>query len=415
MTVLIAGAGIAGLSLGLTLHQIGIPFRIFEAVREVKPLGVGINLQPTAVRELYELGLEDLLDQVGLPTQDYGFYTRTGQKIWSEPRGRAAGYHWPQYSVHRGLFQVALHDALVARAGADCIVTGARAVGYENTADGVTLQLETADGPRAEAGDLLIAADGIHSALRAQMYPSEGAPIWGGAVLWRGTTRARPFLTGASMALAGNDWQRFVTYPITRPDADGLATINWIAELKYDPDAAWKKEDWNRRANLDEFLPLFEGWTFDWLDVPDLIRRAEAVYEYPMVDRDPVPTWLDGRVALIGDAAHATYPVGSNGASQAIVDARVLGAEMQAKGANLAALTAYNDELCGPVSKVVLANRGSGPDAIMQMVEDRCDGDFSRMDEVMSEAEKAEHAAKYKALAGLSIDALNAQPPRITF
>jgi 5-methylphenazine-1-carboxylate 1-monooxygenase len=414
MTVLIAGAGIAGLSLGLTLHQIGVPFRIFEAAQSIKPLGVGINLQPTAVRELMDLGLGGMLDRVGLRTRDYGFYTRTGREIWTEPRGQEAGYRWPQYSVHRGLLQMALYEALIDRAGAEVVVTGQRVTGFRNGGGGAALLLDRMDGPTEITGDLVIAADGIHSAIRARMQPGEGAPVWGGAILWRGTTLARPFLSGASMVLAGHDTQRIVAYPISKPDPEtGLATINWIAERSVDPSAGWRREDWNRAADVAEFLPFFEGWKFDWLDVPALIRGADKVYEYPMVDRDPIDSWTEGHATLIGDAAHATYPVGSNGASQAILDARILGAKLQEHGVTAEALRAYENEVRPAVNKVVLANRGSGPDAIMQMVEDRCGGVFQRIEDVISKQELAAHAAKYKKLAGLSIDDLNARPPTI--
>lgn len=414
MTVLIAGAGIAGLSLGLTLHQIGVPFRIYEAVQQVRPLGVGINLQPTAARELMDLGLGGMLDQLGLQTRDYGFYTKTGREIWTEPRGLLAGYRWPQYSVHRGLLQVALYQALVERAGAEVVVTNQRVMGFRNTAKGVALQVEGPDGAVEVTGVLAVAADGIHSAVRAQMQPGEGAPIWGGAILWRGTTQAMPFLSGASMVLAGHDTQRFVAYPISKPDPEtGLATINWIAERRVDPSAGWRREDWNRTADAADFLPRFEGWKFGWLDVPALIRGAEKIYEYPMVDRDPIDRWTDGRVTLIGDAAHPTYPVGSNGASQAILDARTLGAKLLEHGLSAQALTAYEHAVRPVVNKVVLANRGSGPDAIMQVVEDRCGGVFERIEDVISRRELADHAEKYKKLAGLNIEALNARRPTI--
>jgi 2-polyprenyl-6-methoxyphenol hydroxylase-like FAD-dependent oxidoreductase len=411
MTVLIAGAGIAGLTLGLTLHQIGVPFRIFESVRQLRPLGVGVNLQPNAVRELIELGLGEMLDQVGLPTRDYGFYAKTGREIWTEPRGLAAGYRWPQYSVHRGKLQMALAEALVARAGAEAIVTNAAAAGFRNEVDRAILRLR--DG-REISGSLLIGADGIHSALRAQMYPEEGPPIWGGAILWRGTTEARPFLSGASMILAGHDSQRIVCYPISVPDPKtGLATLNWIAERKFDPDAGWRKEDWNRPADIDEFLPWFEDWRFDWLDVPALIRGADQVLEYPMVDRDPVENWTDGRVSLTGDAAHPTYPVGSNGASQAVVDGRVLGAQFLTHGVTPAALQAYEALVRPQTSRVTLANRGAGPIAVLQTVEDRSGGNFTRIEEVMSHQELSDHAANYKRLAGFDIEALNQRPPLI--
>ena len=413
MTILIAGGGIAGLSLGLTLHQIGLPFRIFEAVPEVRPLGVGVNLQPNAVRELFDLGLEAGLDKIGVKTRDYGFFTKMGLEIWTEPRGTWAGYRWPQYSVHRGKLQMLLFETLVARAGPDCLATGQRAVRFENTASGVRLHLQdtATDAHTVADGELLFGADGIHSAVRRQMQPDEGEPIWGGAVLWRGTSVARPYLTGASMILMGHDTQRVVAYPISKPNADtGLATINWIAELTYDPAQGWNKEDWNRRAVLSDFLPKFDDWTFDWIDVPALVNGADAVFEYPMVDRDPIESWTDGYVSLIGDAAHPTYPVGSNGASQAILDARIIGAKLIAHGTTSEALQAYESEVRPLTTKVTLANRGSGPDAIMQMVEDRCGGDFEHIEDVMPEEELAAHAEKYKAIAGFGIKALNERP-----
>jgi 2-polyprenyl-6-methoxyphenol hydroxylase-like FAD-dependent oxidoreductase len=300
---------------------------------------------------------------------------------------------------------------LSRRAGPGCIVTGAVARGFRNGDDGATLLL--ADG-RAVEGRLLIGADGIHSALRAQMYPDEGAPIWGGAILWRGTTQAAPFLSGASMILAGHGTQRLVCYPITPPDpATGLATLNWIAERTFDPGAGWRREDWNRAADISEFLPAFEDWRFDWLDVPALIRGAAQVFEYPMVDRDPVDRWTEGHVTLIGDAAHPTYPVGSNGASQAIMDTRVLGAQILVHGPVPAALDAYEAQVRPQTTKVTLANRGAGPLTVMQTVEERSGGRFERIEEVMSHAELADHAAGYKRIAGFDIETLNARPPLI--
>lgn len=410
MTILIAGAGIAGLTLGLTLHQIRVPFRIYEAVRRLKPMGVGINLQPNAVRELFDLGLKDALAGIGVSTQSLGFYSKTGREIWTEPRGTAAGYHWPQFSVHRGHLQMLLYETLISRAGPDCVVTGHRAVGFS----GDRLTLETASGPSDAKAELIVGADGIHSALRRQIAPEEGPPVWGGAILWRGTTLAAPFLGGAGMVLAGHDRQRLVAYPITHPDPEtGQGVINWIAELRVDPAQGWRKEDWNRAADLDDFLPAFEGWRFDWLDIPALIRGAEAVYEYPMVDRDPIAHWTQGPVTLMGDAAHPTYPVGSNGASQAIVDARTLGACLMAHGTTPDALIAYEALIRPRTTKVTLANRGTGPDAILQWVEDRCGGQFDDIDTVIPQAELAAHSAKYKSLAGFDVEALNAQPALI--
>ncbi|MBK0327460.1 flavin-dependent oxidoreductase [Rhodobacteraceae bacterium F11138] len=411
MTVLIAGGGIAGLALGLTLNQIGVPFRIFETTREIRPLGVGINLQPNAVRELFDLGLEPDLERIGVQTRQIGFHSKHGHLIWQEPRGRRAGYAWPQYSVHRGHLQMMLHETLIARAGPDCLRTGARVSGYSNQAGSARLHLQ--DGS-TETGALVIGADGIHSALRAQMYPDEGAPIWNGQVLWRATTRAPVYFGGAAMVMIGHDSLRLVSYPITEPDPEtGLATINWIAEKRFDPALGWQREDWNRPADIADFIDDFMDWRFDWIDVPALIRGADRVLEYPMVDRDPLPRWTDGGVTLMGDAAHPTYPVGSNGASQAIIDARVIGASLLEHGLSPAALTAYEAEIRPVTTRVGLANRGSGPDAILQQVEDLCAGRFDDISDVIPLQTLQDHSDKYKALAGFSIEDLNAKPPII--
>lgn len=408
MTVLIAGAGIAGLSMGLTLHQLDIPFRIYERVGEMRPLGVGINIQPNAVRELFDLGLQTQLEAIGVQTRQYGFYTKTGLEIWAEPRGLHAGYSWPQYSIHRGALQMLLLQEVQRRAGADAVVTGAGVLRYETGPHDATLVLS--DGTRVQ-GDLAVAADGIRSAIRAQMVPDEGDPIWNGAVMWRGTSLARPFLGGAAMMLAGHDSQRFVAYPISAPDPEtGLAVMNWIAELRVDPSRTMAKGDWNKPADKADFLPAFTDWTFDWIDCPGLIRAAGPVYEYPMVDREPLARWTDGRVTLMGDAAHATYPVGSNGASQAIIDARKLGAALRDHGTTPKALEAYEAEMRPRAEGILRANRGAGPDAVMQMVEDRCGGTFRDIEDVIPRAELATHAEKYKRLSGFSIDVLNAQP-----
>jgi len=408
--ILIAGAGIAGLTLGLTLHQIGIPFRILERVKQMQPLGVGINLQPTAVRELTALGLAPMLDDIGVATQTYGFYTRTGVEIWTEPRGLAAGYHWPQYSVHRGQLQMRLYQALLERAGPDCIVLDHPASHFTQDGDSVTLHFHGDTPP--QNGAALIGADGVHSAIRHQMYPDEGPPKWSGAILWRGTSEAKPFLTSASMILAGNDHIRMVAYPISKPDpVTGLATINWLAEKRVDPATHIGKNDWNRQVPTSIFAGFFQGWQFDWLDVPALIDQADAVYEYPMIDRDPVGSWTQTRATLIGDAAHATYPVGSSGASQAILDARVLAAKLRAGVSVPSALQAYDDKIRPMANAVTLANRGSGPDAIMQMAEDRCAGDFSQLDLALPMAERSAHAAHYKSIAGLGIEHINTAPP----
>jgi 2-polyprenyl-6-methoxyphenol hydroxylase-like FAD-dependent oxidoreductase len=420
MTVIVAGGGIAGLTAALTCHQIGVPVEVFESVRELQPLGVGINLQPNAVRELYDLGLEAELPGIGIEAKEWALVAPNGRDVYAEPRGRLAGYRWPQFSVHRGELQMLLYRAAVDRLGADAVATGAKVTGYRNTPDGIVALVERRDGTTEEvAGTVLLGADGLRSAVRAQMHPDEGNPQWGGAIMWRGTSPGAPIRSGASFTLIGTMDHRFIHYPISEPDpATGLQTQNWIAELTYDP-AEWPEDlmgstaDWNQRVPIDKFIEYFEPWRFDWLDVPALIRRAEAVFEYPSVDRDPVDRWVDGRAALIGDAAHVMYPTGSNGASQAIVDARVLGAAFVAHGVGPDALVAYEDELLEPMSALVLRNRGAGPIAILGLVEERCGGEFDNIDDVLAPDEVDEFMAGYKAAAGLAIDALNAAQPII--
>lgn len=413
--VMIAGGGIGGLTLALTLDQIGVPFVLFESVGLLKPLGVGINIQPNAVRELQDLSIGTAeLDQVGLPTQEWALVGQSGNVIHAEPRGLQAGYHWPQYAVHRGQFHMMLYDKLIARAGKSRVCLGSRVTAYRNNPNGtVTATVVQQDGSISHhSGTLLIGADGIHSAVRAQMHPEQPPIHWGGAMMWRGTTRARPLRTGASFIGLGTHKQRMVIYPISAADEDGMASINWIAEVTYDS-AEQYPTGWFRPARVEDFIGHFEDWTYDWLDVRELLNGAELVFENPMIDRDPVPTWRDGNVALMGDAAHAMYPTGSNGASQAIIDARILGAKMIAHGVSPDALSAYDEELCGPVSKLILRNRGAGPFGLLNIANERCNGIFDDIDDVISPEERAAFMADYKAMAGFAIDALNRSPPTI--
>ncbi len=414
MTVLIAGAGITGLALGLSLHQVGIPFRIFEAVREVRPLGVGINLQPHAVRELFELGLETGLDRTGLRTEEVAYFSRHGRLIWSEPRGRLAGYRWPQYSIHRGRFQMLLYRTLLKRCG-DVIVPGHAVSGWRDANDGVCVDLtdrRTGVSHGTVEGAVLVGADGINSSVRANLYPDEGPAQWGGTMMWRGTTVGPRFLTGRTVSMTGRKNVKFAAYPIA-DTPDGGSLINWIADLAMPEGYQWRAQDWNRDGVLEDFLPAFADWSFDWLDVPAVIRAAEAVYEFPMVDRDPLPRWTHGPVTLLGDAAHAMYPIGSNGASQGILDARVLAREFRDRGVSSDALEAYDDIRREAVNAVVLANRGDGPDRILDIVDDRAPDGFEDIDEVMPLAERQAFADGYKEIAGMDVAALNASLPML--
>jgi len=415
--VIVAGGGIGGLATALTLHQIGVPCVVFESARDMRPLGVGINLQPNAVRELGDLGITEAdLDRVGLPAKEWALVGLNGNDIYAEPRGRLAGYRWPQYAVHRGQFHLLLYRKLVERMGPESVRLGSRVTGYrKNPEGGIRALVERADGSTTSAdGLLLIGADGIHSAVRAQMHPAQPPIHWGGAVMWRGTTWAKPIRSGSSFVGLGTHRQRIVFYPISHPDPrTGLSMINWIAEVTMDNNEGWKQKGWFRPVETREFAHHFEDWIWDWLDVPALIRQADCAFENPMIDRDPVPTWCDGPVALLGDAAHAMYPTGSNGGSQAIVDARVLGAALVEHGVTQAALAAYDARLCGPVSQLILRNRGAGPFGLLNLVDERCGGTFDNIDDVIPPAERSEFMAAYKAAAGFAIESLNKAPPTI--
>jgi len=403
MRVIIAGGGIGGLTAALALHAAGIEAEVYEGAAEIRPLGVGINVLPHAVRELTELGLGEALAATGIATRELRYISAHGQEIWREPRGLAAGYHWPQYSIHRGRLHMLLLAAARQRLGEGRIHTSRRLTGVSQDAHGATAHF--ADGGSATA-DAVVAADGIHSAARAQRHPDEGPPPWKGAVLWRATSVAPPFLGGATMIQCGHHDLKFVCYPIA-DNPDGTQLINWIAERILPPETVWNREDWNRAGRVEDFAPFYESWRWDFLDVPALMRRAEAVYEFPMVDRDPLPRWSEGRVTLLGDAAHPMYPIGSNGASQAILDARVLAMHLARAGSVEGGLAAYDAARRPPTAALTLANRGLGPDLILEEVHRRAPDGFARLHDVISEEELRETATRYKQLAGFDPALLN--------
>ncbi|MEM9564188.1 MAG: flavin-dependent oxidoreductase [Actinomycetota bacterium] len=413
--VLIAGGGIGGLTLALTLDQIGVPCLVVESSPEMKPLGVGLNLQPNAVRELLDLGIgTESLDSIGVQAKEWALVGLNGKEVYAETRGLDAGYRWPQYAAHRGEFHMLLYRQVIDRLGPDAVRLGAQVIGYAQDDAGVTLHVTDAAGrPHEIRGALAIGADGIHSAVRATMFPDQPSIHWGGAIMWRGTVQAEPKRTGSSFIGLGTHRHRVVLYPISPPGPDGKALINWIAEVTVDNSDGWQQDGWFRAVEIDHFIDHFDGFRYDWLDVPAMLRDADCSYENPMIDRDPIPTWVDGRVALLGDAAHPMYPTGSNGASQAIVDARVIGAKFLEYGITAQALASYDAELCEPVNQVVLRNRGAGPFGLLNMLDDRCGGVFDDIDDVIPEAERAEFMSTYQAAAGFAKDRLNDAPPTI--
>jgi len=415
--IIIAGGGIGGLTLALTMHQIGVPFVVLETTREMCPVGVGINVQPNAVRELFDLGIDSkALDTIGLPVKEWALVGLNGKEVYAESRGTDAGYLWPQYAAHRGQLHILLYQTLIDRAGKESVVLGAKVKGYSHTASGdVVVNVGNSDGSSSELiGSLLIGADGIHSAVRSQMHPDQPPIHWGGAVLWRGTVRAKPLRTDSSFVGLGTHQHRMIIYPISKSDADGKALINWIAEVTMDNSDGWPSDSWFQEAQIESFVHHFEEFQYDWLDVPAMLRSADCAYMNPMIDRNPVSTWVDGSVALMGDAAHAMYPTGSNGASQAIVDARVIGAAFLEHGVTSTALAAYDNQLCSKVSELVLRNRSAGPFGLLNILNDRCGGVFDDIEAVLPLEERNEFMEKYKAAAGFAIETLNGAPSTIT-
>jgi 2-polyprenyl-6-methoxyphenol hydroxylase-like FAD-dependent oxidoreductase len=406
--IIIVGAGIGGLTLGLSLHAAGIPCRIYESTAEIRAVGVGINLLPHATKELAALGLEAELARVAVTTTDATFFNRFGQLIYQEPLGIAAGYDHPQFSIHRGDLQMVLLNAFRARAGGDRLIVNHHCVAVEQDEAGVSVTFS--DGPNGAnrsivRGRAAVACDGINSAVRKQFFPGEGEPRYSGVNMWRGVTRWKPILSGASMVRAG--WLshgKMVIYPIHPVAENGLQLINWVAEIET---PIYRKRDWNRPGSLDDFIGAFADWHFDWLDVPALIRAADSVLEFPMVDQDPLPRWSFGRVTLLGDAAHPMVPRGSNGAGQAILDTRVLTASLLENQNPAAALASYEKQRLDATTRVVLTNRTNPPDAILREVFERTrDQPFGAIDDVISRDELVGLSESYKQIAGYSKEAL---------
>ncbi|NBB20454.1 NAD(P)-binding protein [Runella sp. CRIBMP] len=409
MKVLIIGGGIGGLTTALCLHKLGLEVKVFESVKEVKPLGVGINLLPHSVRVLTHLGLQSIIAQNAIETTDLAYFNKFGQPFWSEPRGRFAGYKWPQFSVHRGRLQRLLFEEATRVLGREALLTNHHLVSFEQNEGEVIAHFvnkETGQNIGQERGDLLIGSDGINSVVRQQLYPNEGPPVYSTNILYRGTTQMKPFLNGTTMVMVGHNAQKIVAYPIhPEPDVEGNKLINWVANVRENGQQKLEVRDWNRPADQPRLVNLYRDWTFDWLDVPAMIAGAKVVYEFPMSDRNPLGRWTFGRVTLLGDAAHPMYPIGSNGASQAILDADYLAECLKNTQNPTEALMAYNDERVPATAKVVLQNRAKGPDEIMDRMEERFPKGFS--EDQIPRAELEEVMNRYKQIAGFDIQTLN--------
>lgn len=416
MRVLIVGAGIGGLATALMLHRRGIRAQIVEQASEVREVGVGINTLPHAIRELAELDLLPALDRVAIRTKELAYYNRQGQEVWREPRGIEAGHPVPQFSIHRGRLQAVLYEAVRERLGPDAVRTGLALSGFLQDEGGVTAHFTDSlkgDAGRTIRADVLIACDGIHSVVRKKFFPDEGPPRWDGVLMWRGATEWGPWGDGRTMAIGGGMGAKCVLYPIA--DAgNGRQLMNWVvfvkmADGKVSPPP---KESWSRPAHRSQVLPYARRFALPDFDLAALVEATPQIFEYPMCDRDPLPRWTHGRVTLLGDAAHPMYPVGSNGASQAILDARALGDALARSEHPMQALHAYEAERRPKTAEIVMLNRKGGPERVIDEVEKRAPAGFSRIEDVLSHAERQAIVGGYAGKAGFAV-AGNVSPLRV--
>lgn len=416
MRVLIVGAGIGGLATALMLHRRGIRATVVEQAAEVREVGVGINTLPHAIRELAELDLLPALDRVAIRTKELAYYNRQGQEVWREPRGLEAGHPVPQFSIHRGRLQAVLYDAVRERLGPDAVRTGLALSGFLQDEGGVTAHFTDAlrgDAGRTIRADVLIACDGIHSVVRKKFFPDEGPPRWDGVLMWRGATEWAPWGDGRTMAIGGGMGAKCVLYPIAEAEG-GRQLMNWVVFVKMADGQVSPppKESWSRPAHRSQVLPYARRFALQDFDLAALVEATPQIFEYPMCDRDPLPRWTHGRVTLLGDAAHPMYPVGSNGASQAILDARALGDALAGAEHPMQALHTYEAERRPKTAEIVMLNRKGGPERVIDEVEKRAPAGFSRVEEVLSHAERQAIVGGYAGKAGFAV-AGNVSPLRV--
>lgn len=409
---IITGGGIGGLAAALSLHEAGIDVTVFESAAEIRPLGVGINLLPNACRELCDLGLQTELDRIAIRTRAMCYYTRRGKLVIRSDCGVHAGYRWPQFSVHRGEFQLLMARVFAERAGAAKLVTGHRLVHTHQDESRVTAQFA---GPNSDdviatvQADILIGADGLHSAARKQLLPHEGRPLFSGMVTFRGSTLAPPYLGGESMIIVGDRRQRLVSYPISRQaQLQGESHINWIAAFP-SADGGYE-ESWTNLADPMELAEHYRDWKFDWLDIPALLEATDKVLAFPVYDRDPLPRWTFGRVTLLGDAAHPLIPVSSSGAVQAIIDGRALAFALARHADPLDALQAYQTDRLPKANAVVLASRENGPDEVLEIARKKVPDDARNVHDYVNPGELKAVLDDFKEKAGLGVDTLNNRP-----
>jgi 2-polyprenyl-6-methoxyphenol hydroxylase-like FAD-dependent oxidoreductase len=412
MKVLIAGAGVGGLTLALMLHRRGVETVIFEQASEIREVGVGINILPHAIKELAALDLMPKLDAVGIRTKELHYVSRLGQKVWSELRGVDAGFDYPQFSIHRGRLQKVIHDEVIAQLGSGAVRTGLRLQGFMQDEGGVVAHFTDAkSGLSSETirGDVLVGADGIHSVVRRHFQPKQGRPKWQGLMLWRGAAEWPKFLTGSSMYIAGGMSAKIALYPIAPGSAPDTRLTNWaivsrIADGEITPAPI---DSWSRMGRMDEVIPYARRFNVPGVDVEALVRSTSVCWEYPMCDRDPLPHWSYGRVTLIGDAAHPMYPVGSNGAAQAILDARSLADWLRKAEHPMQALHEYELERLPKTAEIVRLNRKGGPERVIDEVEKLAPAGFESVDRVLSHAEREAIVKGYASKAGFTRSQVN--------
>jgi len=324
--VLIAGAGIGGLTAALALLQRGFDVEIFEQADELRELGAGIQLGPNGSRILIALGLEAAMGEVvaeAAAKEIRLWNTGDTWKLFDLGRDSLERFGAPYWMVHRGDFHRVLWQA-VERAKPGAIYLASRCVACADRGDGVVLELE--DG-RSIAGDIVVGADGVHSRLRAHMFDA-AKPQFTGLMAWRGIAAVER-LPAELRRPVGTNWHgpggHVVTYPLRRG-----TLLNFVGVVERDD---WRSDSWTEQGTKAECAADFRGWH---PLVHAIIANLDAAYKWALIGRPPMPAWSRGRATLLGDACHPTLPFLAQGAIMAMEDGVVLGRCLEAYPADTA-------------------------------------------------------------------------------